>query len=94
MALTITQRKETIVVEGVLNTTTALSFQNHIEAVMRFTEDIVIDIENVTKIDSNGMKVIRLIYAKIIAEDKKFYLVGTGCKEVYDDLYLSANNVA
>lgn len=92
MALKMTQKKETIVVEGTINATTALNFQNHIETVMKFKEDVVIDIENVTEIDVNGMRAFRSIYAKTVASDKGFYVVGFGCKEVYDDLYMS--NVA
>ena len=92
MALKITERKGIFIVEGTLNGTTALSFKNHIEAVMMNLEDLVINIEDVTEIDVNGLKALRSIYADTITHDIKFYVVGTGCKEVYDDLYLS--NVA
>ena len=71
---------------------TALSFKNHIETVMLNLEDLVINIENVTEIDTGGMIALRSIYAYTVKHDIKFFVVGTGCKEVYDDLYLS--NVA
>lgn len=90
MALKITEQKGVFMVEGTINTMTALSFKNHIEAVMPNLEDLVINIENVTEIDTNGMNAIRAIYTKAIANDIKFFVVGTGCKEVYDDLYLSS----
>ncbi|GAA3629576.1 STAS domain-containing protein [Flavivirga jejuensis] len=90
MALKITYKKGIFVTEGTINAMTALNFKNHIEAAIRDLEDLVINIENVTEIDTSGMEALRSIYASAIACDKKFYVVGTGCKEVYDDLYLSS----
>ncbi|OEK08159.1 hypothetical protein A8C32_01475 [Flavivirga aquatica] len=86
MALKITQQREIFLVEGTLNMLTALNFKNHVESVMEHCDDLVIDIDNVTEIDNNGMEAIRSIYEKTLESNKKFYVVGAGCKEVYDDL--------
>lgn len=90
MALKITQNKEIFSVSGIINTTTALNFQNHISLAMKDIKELVIDIENVTSIDSAGMKAIRVIYADCMSNNKRIYIVGTGCKEVYDDLYVTS----
>lgn len=92
MALTITQKKETFLVEGTINAMTALNFQNHFKFALKACDELVINIENVTEIDANGMNAMRFIYNESVVHDKKIYIVGTGCKEVYDDLYY--NNVA
>ncbi|MCL6293960.1 STAS domain-containing protein [Jejuia spongiicola] len=92
MALTITEQNGIYFAAGAINVMTALSFKNHIETVMLNLEDLVINIENVTEIDTGGMIALRSIYAYTVKHDIKFFVVGTGCKEVYDDLYLS--NVA
>jgi len=92
MALKITHTKGVFLVEGVINVVTALHFKNHIESTMNDLEDLVINIENVTKIDTNGMKALHAIYESSMINNKNFYVVGLGCKEVYDDLYI--NNAA
>ncbi|WP_203258747.1 STAS domain-containing protein [Hyunsoonleella ulvae] len=90
MALKITQKKDTFSVFGIINNTTALNFQNHISLAIKDVKELIIDIENVTSIDSAGMKAIRTIYADCMANNKRIYIVGTGCKEVYDDLYVTS----
>lgn len=87
MALSITQKKEIFLVSGTLNAMTALSFQNHFELALKSCDELVINIENVAGIDANGMRAMRFIYNESVFYDKKLYIVGTGCKEVYDDLY-------
>ncbi|WP_331497758.1 STAS domain-containing protein [Flavivirga spongiicola] len=86
MALKITKQNRTFLVEGTLNATTAMSFQNHLEAVLNTYETLTIDIEMVTEIDTNGMKALRALYSNALIYNRPFYIVGTGCKEIYDDL--------
>jgi len=90
MALKITQKNETFLVEGTINAMTALNFQNHLKFALRNTDELVINIENVTEIDVNGMNAMRSIYAESVLNDTRIYIVGTGCKEVYDDLYYNS----
>lgn len=90
MALKITHTKGIFLVEGVINAVTALNFKSHIEALIKSIDDLVINIEKVTEIDTNGMKALRSIYESSMAYDKNFYVVGLGCKEVYDDLYMNS----
>ncbi|GGD11653.1 STAS domain-containing protein [Hyunsoonleella pacifica] len=90
MALKITQKKEIFSVFGIINNTTALNFQNHISLAMKDVKELIIDIENVTTIDSAGMKALRAIYANCMTNNKRIYIIGTGCKEVYDDLYVTS----
>ncbi len=92
MALKITQNKETFSVFGIINAITASNFKKHISVAMKDVKELVIDIEHVTEIDTSGMKAMRSLYADCMAMHKRIYIVGTGCKEVYDDLYVS--NVA
>ncbi|WP_303317950.1 STAS domain-containing protein [Flavivirga abyssicola] len=85
MALKITDQNGTFLVEGTINTTTALNFQNHLEAILNTYETLTIDIENVTEIDASGMQALRALYNNALIYNRPFYIVGTGCKEVYDD---------
>lgn len=92
MTLKITEEKGVFNLEGAVNSITAQNFKNRIEAVMTKLESLVINIENVTEIDRSGMGVFHSLYAYSKAHNIKFYIIGIGCKEVCDDLYLA--NVA
>ena len=84
MALTIRQQNNTLLVEGTINASTALSFQNHLEYILNTNKELIIDIENVIEIDVNGMKVLQALYTNAIKYKKTFYVVGTGCKEIQE----------
>lgn len=90
MILKITEEKGVLYLEGTVNSITAPKFKNHIEAVMNKQESLVINIENVIEIDRSGMRVFHSLYANSKAHNIKFYIIGTGCKEVCDDLYLAS----
>ncbi|MDO5969066.1 STAS domain-containing protein [Flavivirga aquimarina] len=88
MALKITEENGTFLLEGVINATTATNFKNHLESIFNEHETLTIDIENVTKIDVKGMQTIRALYSNALTLNKPFYIIGTGCKEIYDDFAL------
>ncbi|TGV00667.1 STAS domain-containing protein [Flavivirga rizhaonensis] len=85
MALKITEQNGTFLVEGTINANTALNFQNHLETILNVYETLTIDIENVTEIDASGMNALRALYSNALIYNRPFYILGTGCKEVYDD---------
>ncbi|NMH88733.1 STAS domain-containing protein [Flavivirga algicola] len=85
MALKITEQNGTFLIEGTINTTTAMNFQNHLEAILNRRNMLTIDIENVTEIDASGMKALRALYGNALIYNRPFYIIGTGCKEIYDD---------
>ena len=85
MALKITKQNRTFLVEGTLNATAAMNFQNHCESILNTYGALTIDIEMVTEIDPNGMKALRALYRNALTYSRPFYVVGTGCKEIYDD---------
>lgn len=86
MALKITEQSGIFLVEGIINASTATNFKNHLESLLNEHETVTIDIENVTEIDACGMNVMRTLYSHALIKNRSFYIVGTGCKEVYDDL--------
>ncbi|GAA3612105.1 STAS domain-containing protein [Flavivirga amylovorans] len=85
MALKITNQDGTFLIEGTINTSTALNFQNHLESILNVYETLTIDIENVTEIDASGMNALRALYSNALIYNRPFYIIGTGCKEIYDD---------
>ena len=85
MALKITKQNRTFLVEGALNSITAMNFKNHLESILNTYGALTIDIEKVTEIDASGMKALRALYSNALIYNRPFYIVGTGCKEIYDD---------
>ncbi|GAA3629595.1 STAS domain-containing protein [Flavivirga jejuensis] len=86
MAFKITNQNGTSLIEGTINASTALYFQDHLESILNLQKALTIDIENVTEIDASGMQALRTLYNNALSNNKPFHILGTGCKEVYDDL--------
>ncbi|GAA3612067.1 STAS domain-containing protein [Flavivirga amylovorans] len=89
MAFRITNQNGTFLVEGTINASTALNFQEHLESILNLQETLTIDIENVTEIDASGMHALRVLYDNAVTYNRPFYIIGTGCKEIYDDLKIT-----
>ncbi|AUP77642.1 STAS domain-containing protein [Flavivirga eckloniae] len=85
MALRITEQNGIFFLEGAINVSTTLNFQNHLESILNQKKGLTIDVENVTEIDPSGMQVLRELYSKAQSKKRPFFVVGTGCKEIYDD---------
>lgn len=85
MSLTITHQNEIFNVEGKINSTTAKSFQTHMEFLFEVNKELVINIDNVDEIDSSGLGVLRGLYMYALNYNKDFYITGNGCKEIYHD---------
>ena len=86
MALTIKENNGTYQIEGALNAYTAKHFQLHCQMLLKAYGELTIDIEKTSFIDTNGMRAIKALFKKTMTSQRKFYVVGTGCKDIYDDL--------
>jgi len=85
MALTITQKENTITLEGALNANTLNSFKNHFNVVLNTSKNLTLDIDKVTEIDASGMHELKKMYKTAIHNNNIFFVVGYGCKDVYED---------
>lgn len=92
MALTITQQESIFLVEGTINATTANQFKNHLEFLLLYSKALTINIDGLQAIDINGMNTLRDLHTTALIQNKKFSIVGYGCKEIYDDFQY--NNAA
>ncbi|MFY7671051.1 hypothetical protein ACOSP6_08155 [Tenacibaculum sp. MEBiC06402] len=84
MALQVTLKKEELHFEGRINSTTARLFIIHVEYYVEKFENILINIENVTEIDNDGMEAIKIVWAMTLRKNKDFSITGCGCKDIYD----------
>lgn len=89
MTIIMTKQIGKFLLEGMIDNSTALSFQNYFEDVLNTCEELVVDVENVSQIDSSGMKALKSLYLYAKGCNRKFYVVGTGCKEIYDHFRLT-----
>jgi anti-anti-sigma regulatory factor len=85
MALTIREKNNVFTIEGSINANTASNFQSHLEMLLNAFGELTIDIENVSEIDTNGLAAIRALYDNALNYNRGFFIVGTGCKEIYDE---------
>ncbi|ARV10186.1 hypothetical protein BTO05_11265 [Winogradskyella sp. PC-19] len=86
MALTIKENNGAYQLEGVLNVNTANHFLTHCEILLNAFGKLTIDIEKTSLIDSDGMRAIKSLFANANTSQRKFYVIGTGCKDIYDDM--------
>jgi len=85
MALKITQQNNIITLEGVLNTNTLSSFKNHFTAILNTNKEVTLDMDKLTEMDASGMHTLKEMYRNAIHSNNIFFIVGSGCKEVYED---------
>jgi len=87
MALKILEKKGTLYLDGSINTTTTKSFMKHIQFYVEKFENVIINIDKVKEIDIDGLQAIKSLWRSSLNENKNFYILGYGCKDIYDDFY-------
>lgn len=85
MALKIKENSGTFVIKGSIDATTVKQFKNHIEFLMHYKKDVTINIDYVDIIDKKGMETFRDLYTMSLVTNKRFFIVGNGCKEIFQD---------
>ncbi|WP_178987245.1 STAS domain-containing protein [Winogradskyella schleiferi] len=89
MALTIKEKNNVFTVEGSINASTARHFQSHFQMLLNTFGELTIDIENVSEIDKNGLAAIKVLYENALSKNRAFFILGTGCKDTYDEFRYS-----
>lgn len=85
MALKIKEQNGIFLVEGYINTSTVKQFKNHVAFLILYTKALTLDINAVKEIDTNGMQALRDLYTNAVINNKDFFVVGNGCKEIFQD---------
>ena len=85
MALKIKEKNGEFLVEGVINATTAKYFQNHCESLLKTCGELTINIEKIIAIDTNGLAAMKALFENASTYNRRFFITGTGCKEIYDE---------
>ncbi len=85
MALQISENNGTFELKGKLTSTTTRSFMNHFKFVMNTMKNITVNIDQVETIDMNGVEALKTLITMALKSNKKFSVIGYGCKDIYDD---------
>ena len=84
MALQVTLKKETLHFEGRINCTTARMFIIHVEYYAEKFKNIVINIDEVSEIDNDGMEAIKKLWLNALKNSMNFSIRGFGCRDIYE----------
>jgi anti-anti-sigma regulatory factor len=69
-------------INGFLNSQNGESLKNHFEALLEHSKGIVLSLNKVLDIDSNGVSMIASLQKSASLSDKMFYIIGMGNKKV------------
>lgn len=76
--------------EGSINTNTSYYLRSHLMRIIHQDREVTINIDKVNLIDEDGLAVLKEFYFKSLSiYNTAFFIVGFGCKEIYDDFRIS-----
>lgn len=89
MALKILEKKGVFYLKGKINNTTTRDFIIHFDYVLDATENVMINVDEVEEIDSEGIGAIKTLMRIAEKNNKTFSIVGSVFKEIYDNFKCS-----
>lgn len=89
MALKIVEQQGTFFIQGRINNTTAANFKSHFEYLMEINNELTLNIDAIEEIDVEGLSALHELYTQALIYKKEFFIVGNGCKEIYDEFKYS-----
>lgn len=84
MGLQIIDQKECYLIKGALNKSNIDTFTTYFKEVIRTSEQVTINIEDLDSIDRFGVNALVKLYAQSLENQAKFFIVGLGSKELHD----------
>lgn len=86
MALEITIQDEAFEIKGTLKKTNVEKFQSHFKDIFNHTNDLVINIQELKSIDSEGVHAFEELYIQSRKKRKNLFITGLGCRDMYEHL--------
>ncbi|MFY0629596.1 MAG: STAS domain-containing protein [Flavobacteriaceae bacterium] len=90
MTLSLENQNNVFYAKGMIDEYNSEVLKRYILLQFQKNSNVTIDISGVFKIDKYGMRVLTSLYRNSLEKDKKFRIVGYGCKEIYDEFLASA----
>ena len=89
MSLQISKKKSVYFIKGRITKSTVKLFSTYFKKKLSKNKKIVLNIDAAKQIDSLGVKALKEIVKEGTEKRKDVFIVGYGCKEIYDDMYES-----
>ncbi|WP_298496282.1 STAS domain-containing protein [uncultured Algibacter sp.] len=86
MSLKIKESNGEFKLEGVINSNTQKQFKDHLDFLLAYSKSVTINIDAVTAINRNGLKIIEDLFKEAKLNNKAFCVVGYGCKDIYQSI--------
>lgn len=84
MSLTILKKKSVYHLKGRVITPNVTQLVNYFTKKINKKNRVALNIEEATEIDKNGLNALQKLTTLATEKQKNFYIVGGGCKEIYD----------
>lgn len=84
MTLKILKQKNVYYLKGKVNTLNVPKFLNYFTSKINKKEKVTVNIQEAIEIDKNGLNAIQELMTLANSKNKKFSIIGGGCKEIYD----------
>ena len=92
MPLKISKNKSVYHLKGNVNTPDVKSFLTYFTDKINKKKKITLNIDGAEGIDKNGLNAIQQLMILATSKEKKFSIVGDGCKEIYDHFFINQLN--
>lgn len=90
MSLKIQKKKSVYHLQGVINKTTVDVFLSYFKKKIDKKKKVVLNIDETIRIDKMGLNALKEIIKNGSEKSKEVFIVGYGCKEIYDDMLKQA----
>ncbi|WP_339883915.1 hypothetical protein [Polaribacter vadi] len=92
MPLKISKNKSVYHLKGKVNKPDVETFLNYFTEKIDKKKKITLNIEEAEEIDKNGLNAIQQLMILATSKEKNFSIVGGGCKEIYDHIFINQLN--
>lgn len=86
MALEIKSLNNTFEISGVLDKSNVKTFQTHFSNIFQQKEEVVININELKKVDVEGVVAFEELYKQSLQLNKRFFITGYGSRDMYEHL--------
>lgn len=90
MAILIENQNNVFNIKGEINQFNAKILKSYVESQFHSFDRVVLNINDVKKIDKEGINILTSLYQVSMQKEKSFSIIGYGCKDIYDQFLLSA----
>lgn len=85
IAIIVDNKDHTFSIQGEINKMNVKTIREYIESLLDKCSNLIMNIDMVSKIDLDGLQMLRSIDQKSKQLGKRFTITGIGCKDIYED---------